>query len=412
MNPIKDSPVFATFLPGCENIHLTKDVGMIGYILHRDFGYDSYILCNKNGDYPSLKTEVPGLKLLFMNTKRNTFIEKLIQFTNKRNPVLAGRIREISNILYSLPTMFGYSKNIDVFQLYHFKVETIIMALIYRVLNKKGIIYVKLDMNENNVKECEEHRKKHPIVYAILQQLIKLSSVNFFSIENKELQQRVITGHPVLKTFKDRIYYLPNGLDIERLLPLRNNYDEKENIILHVGRIGSYAKGSEIILESFSNISREFPTWKLILIGNIEDSFKEHLTAYTDDRYLKDKLFCIDFITSKEKLYDFYAKSRVLAFPSRYESFGLVAVEAGFFGNVIVGTDILPTREITNNGTFGYLCPVEDVDCFTRTLRYALSHEEELRDKSNQSSEFIKNSFDWHKICEELDKYISHYLIT
>lgn len=34
--------VFATFFPGCLNVHLTKDVGMIPYVLYRDFGYDSY----------------------------------------------------------------------------------------------------------------------------------------------------------------------------------------------------------------------------------------------------------------------------------------------------------------------------------------------------------------------------------
>ncbi len=54
----RDKIVFATFFPACENTHLTKEVGMIPYILHRDFGYDSYIICYKNGDYPHLETKV------------------------------------------------------------------------------------------------------------------------------------------------------------------------------------------------------------------------------------------------------------------------------------------------------------------------------------------------------------------
>ena len=51
------SIVFATFFPDCENIHLTKDIGMIPYVLHRDFGYDAYVICHKNGDYPYLEKE-------------------------------------------------------------------------------------------------------------------------------------------------------------------------------------------------------------------------------------------------------------------------------------------------------------------------------------------------------------------
>ena len=59
-------PSFATFFPECENIHLTKDVGMIPYVMHRDMRYDAILISYRNGDYPYLDSEVPGLKMRFM----------------------------------------------------------------------------------------------------------------------------------------------------------------------------------------------------------------------------------------------------------------------------------------------------------------------------------------------------------
>ena len=53
----KDKLNFVTLFPQCQNIHLVKDVGMIPYVMHRDMGYDSYVMCYKNGDYPYLDTE-------------------------------------------------------------------------------------------------------------------------------------------------------------------------------------------------------------------------------------------------------------------------------------------------------------------------------------------------------------------
>ena len=41
---------FLTLFPELENVHLMKDVGMIPYIMHKEFGYDSYIAsyCSRN----------------------------------------------------------------------------------------------------------------------------------------------------------------------------------------------------------------------------------------------------------------------------------------------------------------------------------------------------------------------------
>ena len=54
---------FLTVFPLLENVHLIKDVGMIPFVLHRDFGYDSTILSFDDAKgLNHLENEVKGLK--------------------------------------------------------------------------------------------------------------------------------------------------------------------------------------------------------------------------------------------------------------------------------------------------------------------------------------------------------------
>ena len=58
---------FVTLFLRMKNVHLLKDVGMIPYILHRDYGVDSTMVSMKNEEkYPFLNKEVSGLKMRFL----------------------------------------------------------------------------------------------------------------------------------------------------------------------------------------------------------------------------------------------------------------------------------------------------------------------------------------------------------
>jgi len=46
----------------------------------------------------------------------------------------------------------------------------------------------------------------------------------------------------------------------------------------------------------------------------------------------------------RDELYRRYSEAKILLMPSRWESFGLVVAEAGALGNVLLGSDIPPSR--------------------------------------------------------------------
>jgi len=404
--------IFATFFPQCENVHLTKEVGMIPYILYRDFGYDSRLICYKNGNYPNLETEVSGLKLLFMKRNKHHFKEKIYKFISKKKGNLFGIIRWLFTALDAFPIIIKHGKQIDIFQIYHIKLESIIVGLIYKIINRKGILYWKLDIDNNIIKFYEKYPEKIKRVNQFKYFVLKLMSPDIISVESKKICEFLRTKHPYFKKFKERIYYIPSGVNMDNLAHLNINFTEKENIILHVGRIGTYQKASEIILKAFVKIAKDFPSWKLILIGTIEDSFSKYFYEFMKkNEDIQNKIQYLGFVKSKKSLYEYYKKAKILAIPSRFESFGLVAAEAGLFGDVILGSDIPSIRDISNDSKFAYLCPIDDIERFIKTLRYMLSHGDELKEKSELIAEFVEREFNWKKICSDLHKIILNKLI-
>jgi glycosyltransferase involved in cell wall biosynthesis len=201
---------------------------------------------------------------------------------------------------------------------------------------------------------------------------------------------------------------LPNGVDVTRLSHFSRRFAEKENTILHVGRIGAFQKGSEVILEAFARVSADFPEWRLLLIGPFETAFVRYFEELLQrNASVRGKIVYVGPInTNRERLYEHYSKAKILAFPSRWESFGFVILEAACLGDAILGTKIPSVCDVTRDGEFGYMCPVDDVDCFTETLRYALSNQDDLQQKSESIAKFIAANFDWKGICGTLHQDI------
>jgi glycosyltransferase involved in cell wall biosynthesis len=65
------------------------------------------------------------------------------------------------------------------------------------------------------------------------------------------------------------------------------------------------------------------------------------------------------------------AGSHLALVPSRYESFGRIAMEAQAQGRVVVATDVTGLREIVVDGVNGYLAPVGDASALARAMRTA-----------------------------------------
>ena len=307
---------FVTIFPEAENIHLIKDVGMIPYIMNKKYDFKSKIVCYKNGSYPYKKNEFKDIDL--------EFIKKITG--NKL----------IDQIIYLIKN----SKKIDILNLIHLTQINLILINIYKLINKKGKVYLKMDANIN-IKNTV-----NPSLNTI-KGIIKRKSIEkceLISVETKELHKYL------LENWKINVEYVPNGFyDFESIDD--NKREIKENIILTVGRIGAYEKANEVLLEAFKLANSKLEDWKLRVVGPIEEEFKEYINNFLcENPTLKDKITFLGPIYDLEKLELEYKRAKVFCLTSRSEGFPLVFLEAIKNGCYIITSNILAAYDITNYG--------------------------------------------------------------
>jgi glycosyltransferase involved in cell wall biosynthesis len=364
---------FLTFFPLAENIHLTKDVGMIPYVLHKEFNHDSTIACYNNGNYPYLDTEVLGLKQQFVPKIFNNYTLDSLMFI-----------------------LFNFRKY-DVVQCFHLIKPSLLILSVFKVL--KGIsfassfTYLKLD-TDDSIKS-----RKLSISYKIL-----LNSVNLISIETKSIYNYLNENNFLGK----KVSYIPNGFyDSDE----RKNvmFDEKENLIITVGRIGTYQKNNEVLLEGFKQFLAVNNQWRLEIIGSVEDDFKIYCESFfVENPGIKECIFFTGAITDRKILKNKYKKAKIFVLTSRFEGFPLVFLEAVKAGCTIISSNVTSAHDITDDEKYGAIFPIDDSYGLAQALEKIVSNPVKLEKDCELIQNFAYEKFSWREICEKLDFLIKN----
>lgn len=114
-------------------------------------------------------------------------------------------------------------------------------------------------------------------------------------------------------------------------------------------------------------------------------------------------LHCIGYTSSKQELIDLYGAADVLANPSRFETFGLVNVEALACGTPVIAYNNTSAIELIRESC-GVLVEDGNKELFVKTVEEFLQRE--FSKKSTAYTEYIKENFDLEK---QVNKYISLY---
>lgn len=139
-------------------------------------------------------------------------------------------------------------------------------------------------------------------------------------------------------------------------------------IICGVGRL-TRQKGFDILIRAFSSVVNN--TRYLIILGVGEE--EEKLKNLISELKLEKSVFLMGF---QENPYKYIKNADVFAFSSRWEGFGVAVVEAMYLRKKIVSTDCdYGPREILDNGRFGHLVNVEDVEELGKALDKELSED-------------------------------------
>ena len=356
-----------------ENVHLLKDVGMIPYYLMKEHGADCTVVTYKNSEeYSYVNNEVNGLKLEFIRETR------------------FGKI--IDGMLYILKQ----GRKIDVLNIYHLNLSSYFYELAYRLVNRRGKIYLKLDMNPRGLVSC---LKKDP-VGIIKRATIRRSDVA--SVETTGMYKRL------KKFYGDRILYVPNGCYKGSKADCSDTGSgkEKENTILTVGNLGTSDKATDVLLEAYAMYMEASPEsdWKLRLVGSVDEDFR----PYIDDffaRYpgLRERVIFTGIITDKAVLNEEYNKARIFVLPSLSESFGIVLVEAAVRGDYLITSDMVPAGyDISHKYENGMAVKAGDAAALSGAFRTMCDEPHAWNEIAKRTAAYVSEAFDWSRIAAYL----------
>lgn len=373
---------------GFENFLLYKDVGLLPYYLKKEYDLEVKIICSNRKK--KIQNNFRGMEIIEL---KYYFFGKVFE------KILKFKILKFFNYYKYL---LKNAKKINYLMLFHIGLDKFFLVLLYRFLNKSGKIYIKMDSDISGVLNSNNENTSfiRKIQKIFLKNLIK--RIDLISIETKEAYEEILKSSLYNMDISNKITYIPNGFDEEYLKENDikvKSFEEKENIMITVGRIGTEQKNNEMLLESLDGI--DLKNWKIFIIGSYTKEFKNKYDEFIkNNQDKKESVILTGNIEDKNLLYDYYNKEKVFLLTSRYESFGIVLSEALRFGEYIITTDVGAAKDITDNGNIGAITEIENITQFRNEILKVLNDKINLEEKYDKSLELSKKQFLWNEIVK------------
>ena len=201
-------------------------------------------------------------------------------------------------------------------------------------------------------------------------------------------------------------YYniIPNGVDLDHFSPDVSPIDEfcdgKVNI-LFVGRLEK-RKGLRYLLEAFTQVKREIPNSRLIIVGpgtRLRHKYEKQVIRSG----IKDVVFT-GFV-SYDDLPRYYKTADVFCAPATgRESFGIILLEAMAVGKPIIASNIEGYASVVTHGVDGLLVPPEDSEMLAQALNSLLA-DQSLRREMGARGRTKALEYSWEHIAQNVLNY-------
>ncbi len=201
-----------------------------------------------------------------------------------------------------------------------------------------------------------------------------------------------------------RVAVVPLGVDLDQFQPRPQaearaalGIAPEERMVLAIGRIEPL-KGFDILIRSIAQLS-DRRSVVLSIIGG-DDRASRELAAL---RAVAEEVGVADHVRllgprPHEELPAYYNAADVVAVPSFYESFGLVAVEAMASGVPVVASRVGGLASTVADGRTGYLIPWRCPEPFAEKIELLLRNEELRRALGRAAAERMR-SYSWSEVA-------------
>jgi 1,2-diacylglycerol 3-alpha-glucosyltransferase len=206
------------------------------------------------------------------------------------------------------------------------------------------------------------------------------------------------------------IEVVPTGVDLARFKPdidasaIRERYGlQDKKVILHLGRI-ALEKNMDLVIKGFAKLSERMPELRLMVAG--EGPAKDYHVKTVQDLGISDKVVFTGFVPDAE-LPLFYSACDVFTIASKFETQGLVVLEAMACGKPVVGINYRAVAEIVRDGANGFLFD-DDEESWCSAIMKGVDASPELRHRARIRAE----QFSQREEARRMVKYYQDAIIS
>ncbi|MDI3535255.1 MAG: hypothetical protein PWQ82_1620 [Thermosediminibacterales bacterium] len=211
---------------------------------------------------------------------------------------------------------------------------------------------------------------------------------------------------------EDKIRIIPNGIEVNTLKDLdikfkRSDYaSDDEKIIFFIGRLVE-EKGVQIALKAMPIVLAENPNVKFVISGDGPRS--PALKKLASELGIAHKVIFTGYIDDKVRNSLFNASSAAI-FPSLYEPFGIVALEAMAAGVPVIVSDTGGFKEIVDERENGLKVPPGNPEMLAKAINTILENQILAQKIKAKGLNMVKKRFSWENIAQKTVEVYSETL--
>ncbi len=208
------------------------------------------------------------------------------------------------------------------------------------------------------------------------------------------------------QTPANKIDIIPNGVDAARferwqgvdLTAFRDRFAlPDERLVFNVGRV-VYEKGIHVLLDAVPLVLAEFPSAKFVIAGT--GGMLGELRHRSEEQGLSNKVLFTGFVSDddRDKL---LAVADCVVFPSLYEPFGIVALEAMASHAPVVASDVGGLAEVVKHGETGVTVYPGDANSLAWGILHTLREPAWARQRADAAYKMVVEQYNWDHIAAQ-----------
>ena len=170
----------------------------------------------------------------------------------------------------------------------------------------------------------------------------------------------------------------------------------EENYILYFGRMDTHNKGIDILLSAFAKLNA--PDIRLILSGRGTPQSKREIRSIANHLNIANRVEFTGAVTPEQKN-TLMGHALFVCTPSRYEGWGIVAIEAAAAAKAVIGTDIPGLADAIRADETGILVPSENPQALANAMNRLLN-DALLRKRLGTAGRKWATQFTWDRTAQ------------